>query len=201
MIHIVYEPLLAGKLIGQLITLFSMNKEEQIDKYQDNTRYWTQREEEFEMDPNIEFVKGHHHRFKHFLQYNKMILCSCNTEKEKQLLQSRVGHVKHGVMNNPFIVDIRVLYIQELYDYLKTQGHEFFNLPFGHLWDTKKFPQTMIECLKWLDIPYDEEKIKYAQKQWLKSNIVRKGQLTEEERNEYYEYRDRHARQRKNETG
>ena len=72
-------------------------------------------------------------------------------------------------------------------------------MPFGHLWDTKKFPQTMISCLEWLGLPHDEEKIKYAQKQWIKSNIVRRSQLTEEERWAYYEYRDRHARQRKDE--
>jgi hypothetical protein len=41
-----------------------------------------------------------------------MIFCSCNTEKEKQLLEKRIAHIKHGIMNNPFIVDIRVFYLQ-----------------------------------------------------------------------------------------
>ena len=202
MIHIVYEPLLAGNVIGQIITMFSMNKVKQIDRYKDNgpdSKWWTEREQDFVLDPNIKLVKGHHHRFKHFLNYDKMILCSCNTLKEQSLLERRVAHVKHGIMNNPFIIDIRIMYLQELYDYLKLNNKDFFNMPFGHLWDTKKFPQKMISCLEWLGLPHDEEKIKYAQKQWIKSNIVRRSQLTEEERWAYYEYRDRHARQRKDE--
>jgi len=201
MIHIVYEPLLAGNLIAQVISMFSMDEDQNFDIYNENdSEFWTQRESKFKIDPNIEFVKGHHYRFKHFLDYDKMIFCSCNTQKEKELLESRVAHVKHGIMNNPFLIDIRVFYLQELYDYLIERKKDFFNMPFSHIWDTKKFPTTMIECLKWLNLPYDEEKIKFAQKQWIKSNIIRRSKLTDKERNDYYEYRNRHTDERKSQV-
>ena len=172
MITIVYEPLLAGNLIAQIVSTFTVYKNQDFEIYDQNDKeFWTQREAKFQVDPNIELVKGHHHRFKHFLNYDKMILCSCNTEKEKRLLEKRVAHVKHGIMNNPFLIDIRILYLQELYDYLIERKKDFYNMPYEDIWDTKKFPTTMVNCLKWLDLPYDEGKIKYAQKQWLKSNI------------------------------
>jgi hypothetical protein len=197
MIHIVYEPLLAGNLIAQIISMFSMNKEQNFDLYDENDKeFWTQREAKFTLDPNIEFVKGHHYRFKHFLNYDNMIFCSCNTQKEKNLLEKRVAHVKHGIMNNPYLIDIRVFYLQELYDYLIRSKKDFYNMPYEDVWDTKKFPTTMINCLKWLNLPYDEEKIKYAQKKWIKSNIVRRSKLTDKERKAYYEYRDRHTHER-----
>ena len=203
MIHIVYEPLLAGKLIGQIISMFSIGQEKQIEMYKDNnidSKWWTQREDDFIMDPDIEFVKGHSYRFKHFLDnYDKMILLSCNTQKEKDLLESRVGHVKHGIMNNPFLIDVRVFYLQELYDYLVRNKKDFYNIPFADVWDVKKFPATMIGCLEWLGLPHDENKIKYAQKQWIKSNIIRRSQLTLKERNAYYEYLNEHARKREDE--
>ena len=197
MITIVYEPLLAGNLIAQIVSTFTVYKNQDFEIYDQNDKeFWTQREAKFQVDPNIELVKGHHHRFKHFLNYDKMILCSCNTEKEKRLLEKRVAHVKHGIMNNPFLIDIRILYLQELYDYLIERKKDFYNMPYEDIWDTKKFPTTMVNCLKWLDLPYDEGKIKYAQKQWLKSNIIRRSKLTDEERSAYYEYRDRHAHER-----
>lgn len=197
MITIVYEPLLAGNLIAQIVSTFTVYKNQDFEIYDQNDKeFWTQREAKFQVDPNIELVKGHHHRFKHFLNYDKMILCSCNTEKEKRLLEKRVAHVKHGIMNNPFLIDIRIFYLQELYDYLIERKKDFYNMPYEDIWDTKKFPTTMVNCLKWLDLPYDEGKIKYAQKQWLKSNIIRRSKLTDEERSAYYEYRDRHAHER-----
>ena len=197
MITIVYEPLLAGNLIAQIISTFTMYKNQDFEIYDQNDKEgWTQREAKFDVDPNIELVKGHHHRFKHFLNYDKMILVSCNTEKEKHLMEKRVTHVDHSIMNNPFLLDIRVFYLQELYDYLIERKKDFYNMPYEDIWDTKKFPTTMANCLKWLDLPYDEGKIKYAQKQWLKSNIIRRSKLTDEERSAYYEYRDRHAHER-----
>ena len=197
MITIVYEPLLAGNLIAQIISTFTLYKDQNFNIYDQNDKeFWTQRESKFKVDPNVELVKGHHHRFKHFLNYDKMILCSCNTEKEQRLLEKRIAHVKHGIMNNPFLVDIRVLYLQELYDYLIERKKDFYNMPYEDIWDTKKFPTTMVNCLKWLDLPYDEGKIKYAQKQWIKSNIIRRSKLTDEERSAYYEYRDRHTHER-----
>ena len=197
MITIVYEPLLAGNLIAQIISTFTLYKDQNFNIYDQNDKeFWTQRESKFKVDPNVELVKGHHHRFKHFLNYDKMILCSCNTEKEQRLLEKRIAHVKHGIMNNPFLVDIRVLYLQELYVFLIERKKDFYNMPYEDIWDTKKFPTTIVNCLKWLDLPYDEGKIKYAQKQWIKSNIIRRSKLTDEERSAYYEYRDRHAHER-----
>jgi len=182
MIHIVYEPLLAGKLIATIITAFTENNSSQLEKFNDNSKRWTQREGDFNIDKNIEFVKGHHFQFKHFLNYENLIFLSCNTEKEKELLESRVAHVKHGIMNNPRLIDIRIKYLIELLSFLKANKKELFEIPFSHVWDTTKFTKTMGDCLKWLNIPYDEEKIKYAQKLWIRSNIVRKNKLTEEER-------------------
>jgi hypothetical protein len=74
MIHIVYEPLLAGNLIAQIISAFTLHKDQDFDIYKQNDKeFWTQREAKFKLDPNIELVKGHHYRFKHFLNYDKMI--------------------------------------------------------------------------------------------------------------------------------
>jgi len=200
MIHIIYEPLLAGNLIAQIISNFSLDKKQDFSIYNQNDgQYWTQREGLFKIDPNIKLIKGHHYRFKHFLKYDKLIFCSCNTLKEKKLLESRVPYVKHGIMNNPFLIDIRIFYLQELFDYLTEHKKEFYNMPFGDIWDTKKFTSRMAGCLEWLGLSYDEEKIKYAQKQWLKSNIIQRSRLTETEKNAYYDYIRKHTLNRQKE--
>ena len=70
MITIVYEPLLAGNLIAQIVSTFTVYKNQDFEIYDQNDKeFWTQREAKFQVDPNIELVKGHHHRFKHFLNY------------------------------------------------------------------------------------------------------------------------------------
>jgi len=184
MIHIVYEPLLAGKLIALIITAFTKGNIKQFDIYNNNDdgRRWTEREMDFDIDKNIEFLKGHHFPFKDFMHYDNMVFISCNTEKEKELAESRVAHVKHGIMNNPYLIDIRLKYLRELLSYLKNNKKDLFEIPYGDIWDTKKFPETMSKCLKWLGLTSDKEKIKFAQKHWLKSNIIKKAKLTDAER-------------------
>ena len=185
MIHIVYEPLLAGKLIALVITAFTKENFKQFeiyDKDNDGKRRWTQREGDFEIDPDIEFLKGHHFPFKDFMNYENMVFISCKTQKEKELAESRVAHVKHGIMNNPYLIDIRFKYLTELLHYLRRNNKDLFEIPYSHIWDIKKFPETMSKCLEWLGLTPDKEKIAHAQKVWLRSNIIQKSKLTDEER-------------------
>jgi hypothetical protein len=158
----------AGQFVGQTVSS-AINKKSQWELYDDNTVDWWIREELFEIDPSIRSKCSHHFSFEEVTRMENLVLITCNSIKDLEIIRKRNRYLHF--MDKDFL-DVRLKYHQELHNHLIDKKKDFFQLIYSDLWDIRSFLGTMKECMSFLQLPFDEEKIRYGYKKWMRSNIL-----------------------------
>jgi len=170
MINIVYIVLGGGQFIAQTISS-AIDKKKQWDLYEKNNLNWLHRESLFDLDTTIRTVCSQEVYFEEVREMENLVLITCNDKEDIKILKRRSRYIETN-MEKTFVFEPRLKYHRELYNHLIDKEKDFFQLSVSDLWNSKSFLDRMKECMFFLQLPFDENELRYGHKKWILSNLT-----------------------------
>ena len=169
--NIRYVPLSGGKFLAQLITVGLDNiGKEYFDLYGNNDIPWTERENKFFYNKNIDLDCTHNFTFREIAKLENLVFINPRHDECLSKINLRNQYILTS-MKDRTVNDLKIKYSNECHEFLKSNKVNFFNFDHQNFWNSEQFLHSMDNLGKYINIKFDTEVLKYAHKQWLKSNI------------------------------
>jgi hypothetical protein len=161
--------LLGGQFVGQV---FSASNGSDIDfeLYDNSDISWDERELMFSTLSTVNVDWSHMLSFSQVAEMDNLVFISCNTDQDLQLLHRRNKYISTQ-MRNYRIMDVRLRYHRELFNYLVDKKIDFIEIQFNEFWEGNKFLNKIQQCMQKFDIHFDKNLITNAHKKWVYANI------------------------------
>ena len=167
-INIIYTSLCGGQLVSQIFSSCFGTKIN-FGLYDQNDVEWKKREVKFDRSPSVQVTASHTIPFEQVSKMTNLVLITCETVREYNLLHRRNYYIETN-MRNPYVLDIRLRYQNELKNYLVDKKIDFVDIPFADLFDGAGFIKQIKHCCDKFKLPFDENNVIQAHKKWVYSN-------------------------------